>query len=320
MQQLKNIIKRLYAAFMWHSGLLFLWLALRPSRHHVTILNYHRIHPRIFEQHLRRLTRAYNIVTLDACCLYLQGRAALPANSLVLTFDDGLQDFYHHICPRLKSLLVPATLFLPTGPIDHRDPLWFNRVRAAVRDADTGVINLGSHPIRLNGDRHEAYLAAVAYLNELPVVERDRLLQALTARSPLDSGHAPDDLPLSWDQIHEMSGLVDFGAHTVTHPNLAVLSREEAAREINASKTRIEQQLGREVNHFAYPFGARRHFTPETKELLREARLQSALTTVRGSCAPGDDMLALKRVPVDGALGGRATALRVSGLWFFWST
>ena len=61
---------------------------------------------------------------------------------------------------------------------------------------------------------------------------------------------------MDWDQIREMADEgIGFGAHTLTHPNLAKISIEEAMQQIGDAKALIEEKLGREVEFFAYPYG-----------------------------------------------------------------
>lgn len=61
---------------------------------------------------------------------------------------------------------------------------------------------------------------------------------------------------LSWGEIRIMNDAgVDFGAHTLSHPDLTRLSPEDAAREITASRDVIARALGMPVTAFAYPYG-----------------------------------------------------------------
>jgi peptidoglycan/xylan/chitin deacetylase (PgdA/CDA1 family) len=78
-------------------------------------------------------------------------------------------------------------------------------------------------------------------------------------------------------QIKEMadSGLVEFGAHTLTHINLLKSTDEVALAEIEGSRTRIASLLG-ECNSFAYPFG---RFDQHHQDMVRDSGFSSAVST-----------------------------------------
>ena len=62
---------------------------------------------------------------------------------------------------------------------------------------------------------------------------------------------------LDWDAIRELGRAgFDFGAHTVTHPDLTKLADDRAREEVLSSKRQIEDATGRPVRCFAYPYGA----------------------------------------------------------------
>jgi len=61
---------------------------------------------------------------------------------------------------------------------------------------------------------------------------------------------------LSWGEIRAMKANgFDFGAHTLTHPDLTRLSPDDAAREMTVSRDAISRALGAPVSTFAYPYG-----------------------------------------------------------------
>ena len=61
---------------------------------------------------------------------------------------------------------------------------------------------------------------------------------------------------LCWEEIMEMHRCgIDFGAHTLTHPDLTRLPFEHAQSEILDSKAIIEDTLSAPISCFAYPFG-----------------------------------------------------------------
>jgi len=82
--------------------------------------------------------------------------------------------------------------------------------------------------------------------------------------------------PLSWEEIREMSeNGIEFGAHTVTHPRLTRIPLGKAKEEIEQSKKEIEDKIGKEVKHFAYPYG---DFNEALIEIVRETGFLSAVT------------------------------------------
>ena len=61
---------------------------------------------------------------------------------------------------------------------------------------------------------------------------------------------------LDWSQVRELVRRgVGIGSHGCSHRALSMLSPNEAEREIIASKDRLEAELGRSIDYFAYPFG-----------------------------------------------------------------
>ena len=74
-------------------------------------------------------------------------------------------------------------------------------------------------------------------------------------------------------------GLIEVGAHSVTHPSLAALCPEAQEEEIRKSKCILEEILHGPVKSFAYPFGRSQDYAPVTARLIREAGFNCACTT-----------------------------------------
>jgi peptidoglycan/xylan/chitin deacetylase (PgdA/CDA1 family) len=60
-----------------------------------------------------------------------------------------------------------------------------------------------------------------------------------------------------------------IGVHTHTHPVLTTLPQEAAREEIRICKEELASLLGRPPEHFAYPFGMRRHFSRSLRTYCR---------------------------------------------------
>jgi peptidoglycan/xylan/chitin deacetylase (PgdA/CDA1 family) len=103
---------------------------------------------------------------------------------------------------------------------------------------------------------------------------------------------------LSWRQIKEMANHgIHFGSHTVSHPKLTELDDDTVKMELGQSKQIIEDQLGVECAHFAYPYGL---ITEKTRELVRQAGFKTACSTRSGFNNDERDPCMLHRIEVYG--------------------
>ena len=139
---------------------------------------------------------------------------------------------------------------------------------------------------------------------------------------------APSSGALSWSQLRDCvdSGLVDVGAHTHSHRDLSRAPDDEAEREMVTSKELIEDHLGVQCRHFAYPWS---YSSPGAERAARRIFDSAALNwnTNRGGKF---DVHELGRTPIlrsdsapffkakiDGALDGEALVYRMArrGPW-----
>lgn len=105
---------------------------------------------------------------------------------------------------------------------------------------------------------------------------------------------------LSWEQARIMSEYgIEFGSHTLSHPNLLQLPTYKAKEEISESRAALERHLGKPVIVFAYPFGL---FNRDIKSFVEQAGYVAAVTTIQGfGDFPCADLLMLKRIRIMGS-------------------
>lgn len=107
---------------------------------------------------------------------------------------------------------------------------------------------------------------------------------------------------MTFDQIRRLpADLVEIGSHGISHTPLNRLTHQEIAKEIIESRHEIEQQIGRPVRFFAfpfgiYPFGRMLHFYEYVKRFLSD--YQAACTTWWGRYNSFRDIYALRRIGV----------------------
>ena len=72
----------------------------------------------------------------------------------------------------------------------------------------------------------------------------------------LQSPHRPELEPLSWEELRRLADAGwEIGSHTRTHPHLPELDGDTLADELQSSKARCEEMLGRPCTSLAYPYG-----------------------------------------------------------------
>lgn len=114
------------------------------------------------------------------------------------------------------------------------------------------------------------------------------------------SGNPEERLPsregrpmLNWKEIEEMKRCgMEFGAHTLTHPDLTRLPLDRVETEICDSKAMIEDILSAPVTCFAYPYG---RYDDRTRQLVQK-HFACACSDRLGLIAVGKDPYTLKRV------------------------
>lgn len=273
------------------------------------ILIYHRVNDdndpffaatstRLFEQQMRFISRYYKVVSLSELQRHLASGS--PELVLAITFDDGYRDNYENAFPILNCYGLPATIFLATEGIDCCEPLWFERMIDAFQRTrrEWFDLELGTprrFALRTPAERLDANNCTFALLRRLANAERrqwfTRIIEYLDVPSDGRRGKM-----LTWDQVRKMNAKgIDFGGHTVTHPFVSRLTREELCWEVSECKRRVEAELQAPVRHFAYPNGREEDFAEWNKDVLREAGYESAVTTNWGLNYRSTDPMEMRR-------------------------
>jgi peptidoglycan/xylan/chitin deacetylase (PgdA/CDA1 family) len=105
----------------------------------------------------------------------------------------------------------------------------------------------------------------------------------------------PEAALLKGGQMRKMadSGLVEFGAHSLSHPRLTELSPKEMEREITVAKKDLEEELQKPVISFAYPYGV---LNEEIKKTTVEAGYTFGIAVASGPTRFGEDLMEIRRV------------------------
>ncbi len=114
-------------------------------------------------------------------------------------------------------------------------------------------------------------------------------------------GETPIEDYMDWRELHELADSgIEIGSHAVTHRSLARMPLTEAQKEIQNSRTELEQGLGRPITTFAYPYGTLADFNSDVAEAMKAAGYRLAFTSQHGAIRPGMDAMTMPRIKVEG--------------------
>jgi peptidoglycan/xylan/chitin deacetylase (PgdA/CDA1 family) len=126
--------------------------------HHISNLPYSdiTIKPERFESDLKMLVeKGFNVISLREMLNAIDGKAIMPNNAVVITFDDGLESFYKYAYPLLKKYNMTATNFVITTRNESYKPSTNDTNPLSPAEISemysSGLIDIQSH----SNDSHE---------------------------------------------------------------------------------------------------------------------------------------------------------------------
>jgi peptidoglycan/xylan/chitin deacetylase (PgdA/CDA1 family) len=222
---------------------------------------------------------------------------------------------------------IPATVFVTAGQLGRCKEFWWDELErllllpGKLPTALTLDNNGNSYRWELNGaaeyteedyqrhkgwhieqpadptPRHKLYRSLYHHLHGLHHADRQAIVARLQRWAERGSTCRSSHRMLTEDEAIRMAtgGLIEVGAHTMTHPMLASVPVSVQREEIVQSKIRLEELLDRPINSFAYPHGS---YSAATLALVREAGFTSASSCDTAVVLHDADPLCLPRFVV----------------------
>lgn len=241
--------------------------------------------PAHFEEHLQVLSRITKPLSLRALVRSLHSNEVTP-HGAVITFDDGAADNLHNAKPLLERYNIPATVFVATEYSKGEREFWWDELER--------LLLVPQEP------RKQLYEQLGDSLRLLPSAQRFEILNELQRSSGLGSTPRQSHRALTYEEIRQLAdgGLVEIGAHTVTHPVLSAIPVAQQQQEISESKSQLEQILNQPVESFAYPYGTRDDYTRDSVEIVRQTNFSCACSNFTGVVQPRTSLYELPRLVV----------------------
>jgi peptidoglycan/xylan/chitin deacetylase (PgdA/CDA1 family) len=252
---------------------------------------------RLFDIHMRTLSRVFRIVSLEEGVAALRA-GTLPSRAVCVTFDDGYRDNYEIALPVLQRHAVTATFFVASGFLGN-GRLFADTVIESIRRLPAGKVDLGWFGLGIQPVHDAASRLALIdrLVAEIKYRRLDSRKEACDRIAHLSKQPLPDDLMMSPEQLRAMHRAgMSVGGHTLDHPILGVLHPEDAQRQIVADRADIAAIIGTPPSFFAYPNGrVNRDFGASHVALVRDAGYAGAVTTDAGCASSSSDPFLLPR-------------------------
>ncbi|NLM36127.1 MAG: polysaccharide deacetylase family protein [Clostridiales bacterium] len=155
-------IKKLIKLICVPSGIIYNIISKRNKG--IKILMYHRVKDDVqmelsvntkdFQWQMEYLKRkGYKVISMDEACERIKNKN-LEDKLVVLTFDDGYEDYYHHAYPILEKYGYPSMVYLVPSYIERKKVFWWDEALGEspllswqqIKELqDKGLTSFGSH-------------------------------------------------------------------------------------------------------------------------------------------------------------------------------
>jgi len=253
----------------------------------------------VFARQMEYIARECKPVSIEDVLSFVRKSTELPRRAVVVTFDDGFADNLEVACPILQRFDISGVVYVAGSYIGSIP--WYSRIRYAFFTSSKDIFNdpFDGTTVRIGNDnaRYEAFLKCSRFCAKSDAADIDGKVAAI--ERALEVKLEPrKPLMLDWEGVRQLSKAGQtIGSHTMTHPNLAYVSREEVLAQMHDSRELIEKNVGHKIKHFSYPSPIMEpHWTNHTARACSEAGYETAVTCTIGAVGRNDDPLTLRRI------------------------
>lgn len=230
----------------------------------------------------------------------------LPEKTFYLTFDDGIRQHLTNVLPVLKSKGLEGAFFIPTMPLKEKILPAFEKQRilqyclfdryeeflkifcSKVRD-EIGAADI-LYPTTENIEQSKGYLKPYTFYsnperyfrqvrNEYLTNELfNHIIKQMFAETyGADNKYIREYYLSDSDVIELQKSGMTIGGHSHSHPLLTKIPHTEMAREIDVSHRYLSGLLKKDIDVFAYPYGA---YNDDVIDYLKSRSIKLAFDTI----------------------------------------
>jgi|CZLA01.1.fsa_nt_gi peptidoglycan/xylan/chitin deacetylase (PgdA/CDA1 family) len=255
----------------------------------------------VFRGQMEVIARHFHAVSLDDVLLFLKGEKTLPPRAVVVTFDDGYADNYQAANDILSPLGIPGVFYVTVDCVDKQRLPWPSLLRYAFLTSKKDCWTETDGPVwalSSTQQRIQAFERASEYCGKLSGTAQDQFVASSEQQLGTEPPRPLERLMMTWAEVRGLArNGHTIGSHTMTHPNMAYVTENDAQTEFAESKHRLEQELAAPIVHFSYPCPALDpHWVERTVNASRQIGYQTAVTSNGGMVRRQDNPLSLHRI------------------------
>jgi peptidoglycan/xylan/chitin deacetylase (PgdA/CDA1 family) len=241
-----------------------------------------------FKWQLALIKKKWNVYNLREYILKRKNGNKAPANSVILTIDDGYSDFYKFAFPELKKNKMPATLFPTANFVDHNSWLWPDIIRYSLENCEHNkivFIHMGKK-FCLNFSTKNSLQHSWKVLSDRCINLSDTRKWSLIEKIQKETGVSIPNQPpdsyssVTWNQLKEINHHdIEIGSHTMNHPILTKISKNDCKSEIVSSMKILKENLQTSIKTFCYPNGG---INDLNEDIIRQVKSTGYIGAVVG--------------------------------------
>ncbi len=251
--------------------------------------------------------RGWELISLREAAGRL-AEGALERPFAVFTLDDGFRDNLEHALPVFAAHECPFTIFIAPDYADGEGELWWDALERAIagnREIRPGLAGMpGTIACATDEARQAAWERLYWPVRGMEQHAQRRWIREFAPRHGVDLAALCREQIMGWEEIRRIAAhpLCSIGAHTMRHYAVSMLDEDEARHEMAASRARLEAELGKVVDTFAYPYGDEGSAGRRDFRLAAETGFVAAVTTRKGlvHAEHAGHLMALPRVSLNG--------------------
>jgi peptidoglycan/xylan/chitin deacetylase (PgdA/CDA1 family) len=316
------------ARFFGGNGLIFMLHRVLPEQERsvFTLNKGLAITPEKLEEFILLFkNKGYQFISLDDIVTCAENGRKLQKKFICFTLDDGYRDNLVHGLPIFKKHHVPFTLYITNCFPNGTAILWWYLFENHTKSFNELIISSSM------GQKEFSWVNETEAFNQFThVSEAIKSIPATELKSVLSNSFGlPESafemhcksVALSWEEIIQLSKepLVTIGAHTMNHVSVKKQSRNLVEKEIQDSKLEIERYIGKEVCHFAYPFGGTFDVSVRDIEIAKSTGFKTATLNQPGNIfnSSKNNTLALYRMPLGNDTSSERLDYYLNGIYHF---